>query len=635
MAAVLWIVVLMLGCVAQLLISSNSIFWGLLLYLVCGSTGFWLLFLQNLFPLTAKPDIRVIKLDVYWIPAALGVLCVIGASWCIWTSTAMVELPPNYFFPATLLWLLFLLLIGISPIVCLIRTARNETPRYWLILGMLVLFSCVLGMYRLAEVPYTVHADEGMVGVYARQILEGKMKTFFSTSWYSIPQLFYFVPACGMYLFGDDLFGLRMSTVIVGTLSVIPFFVVSRAMWGWLAAIMASVLLICNHWFLHLMHCGVNYVQASFFCILLFCVWHFANQSKRLSLCVLAGLIMGIALLSYQANHLIPFLWVFAQMWMWIVRWADWKWWLLSTLIPIVLAILTILPLHTNQAGMVSKHGMFSARARGVVVWTEHNLKHMNYAYHAEGNMNKVWRIQTQRALLSPIAYHDTSIQYGGTIPFLDRFTAVLFMIGVVVSAHRFFDPKWSAPVLWVLGILIAGGILTVDPPFYPRLAGITALLYLIVGGAIASWLQLAKQTWISKLFVYVPIGMFLIAVSSIHLHYYFDTYAQKVSRESVHYPQTRLAYYILDHDPNTTFFIIPGEHFTSQSGTVLFMADEYRAMDVETPPPVFPKQNQVLVVHPSQENEIAQYRLRYPNMEFNTHKKENGEIIFYSFEHP
>jgi 4-amino-4-deoxy-L-arabinose transferase-like glycosyltransferase len=469
-----------------------------------------------------------------------------------------------------------------------------------------------------------------MVGLHARYLVEGEIPTFFSTSWYSIPQLFYAFPAMSLTVFGDSLFGLRMGTVILGTISVIPFFFLIRYWWGEKAAILAALLLITNHWFLHLMHCGVNYVQALFFAILLLALWAYANSNRTWEIHSLCGLTMGLSLMSYQANHILPILWVASQIHLVIFRQLSIRQFVVSLCLPIGVALLILSPLLAHDFAVAGKTEIFSARSSSVAIWTDNNSKHVDSVYEANGDTSRVWREQFKRAFLSTILYSDRSIQYNGQAPFLDFLTSVLFCIGIVISLYRFFDPRWFIPTLWISSILLIGGVFTVDAPFYPRLAGLGALLFIPIAGVISHTLE-AKHTLLRALTFLVAI-VIVVGAAGLNLNHYFNEFAKNISPQSVHYPQTQMAYDILSRPTNERIFVFGGTHFAFNSGTVNFLVKDRKGFDVERVPVRYLHTQLAIYVDPSKYRELTTLQEQFPDHTMTAQKNPFGRTMYYSF---
>jgi len=629
---ILWPGVLGLGAAAQYFILRHQILTGLLLYLLGGAL---LSFGCRRERLPQPGDRGAInpsdsvqkKALLQLILVLLGLAAAGMAMAWVWSGSRPDSAHPRHLTYALFSWLVFLFFGFFAFGLRLWNDIRLETR--WSLAPLLALMglSLTLGLFRLTAVPFTVHGDEGMVGLHARQILEGKIDTFFSTSWYAIPQFFFAVPAGGLYLLGDNLLGLRASAVCVGTLSVIPFYFLVRGWWGPKSALFATLALITNHWFIHLLHCGVNYVQVSFFTTTLLAVWAYAHHHQSLSACVGAGLVMGLGLMSYQANHLLPFLWIVSQAWACLLHRPPARWLVASTGVPLGVAALVLAPLLVHDYTRTGQTGMFQNRAQGVVAWTPDNLRHLDLVYHADGDTSWIFRRQMERAFLSPILYSDTSMQYNGQAPFLDPVMAVLFMLGAVTAAFRFYDIRWSLPAGWIVGILLAGGVLTVDAPFFPRLAGAAALLFLPVAGVMS--LGLGEDRISLKSIPVLILAMAVLAAGGINLRHYFVTYARTIDPASIHYAQTGLAYAVKERDPAEYAYVFRGPHFSFGSGTVQFLAKGHRGGDIDHLPDSQISNRFYFVVEESQSKWLPALKERFPGYTIREYKNPQGLRLF------
>ena len=530
------------------------------------------------------------------------------------------------------LWMSFLLILVVSCVRPFYSAIRNSSWNEFIAPVGLILISLGLGLYRLTSVPYTVHGDEGMVGLYARRILEGDIPTFFSAAWYSLPQFFFWVPSVGMFLFGDSLFGLRMSSVLVGMLCVVPFYYLCQSYWGSAAAFCSGLLLITNHWFVHSTHSGVSYIQAVFFGIAVFALLHFMNQWRSLSCAALGGMMFGLSVMSYQANHLLPFLWIGSQLWLWMIREIDWKWLVVSIVLPLLTAFLVLAPLLAYEQDRFTGHEMFTKRAEGVSILSDTNWQHLDGSYKANGNHSVIIKEQLKRAFLSPLVYVDKSIQYSGRKPILDSVSAALWALSAALAVFVFWKKEFSLPLLWIFAILLAGGAMTVDPPFFPRLSGATALFFVMTAGLFGSLFRILEEKPHWQYLSYITVGIIVLSSAGLNLNHYFVTFANEISVYNIHARQTRLAYFMKDHCTDAAIMLVPGPHISTQSGTCRFLVKDCSAVDTTVLPNSLPK-DVVVVIDP------AQIRMREIVMELmpsaveEKHLLPSGDVAFYSYQ--
>lgn len=120
-----------------------------------------------------------------------------------------------------------------------VRPRRDWEP--FLAVLMLVL-AAVLRFADLEGHP-GIFGDEGERGLDARAILEGRPDAFFGTGWAGIANLYYYVAAATLRLFGDGLFGLRTLSALSGLVAVFLVYRTGRLLRGPRAGLLAGAFL--------------------------------------------------------------------------------------------------------------------------------------------------------------------------------------------------------------------------------------------------------------------------------------------------------------------------------------------------------------------------------------------------------
>ena len=95
--------------------------------------------------------------------------------------------------------------------------------------------------------------------------------------------------------------------------------------------------------------------------------------------------------------------------------------------------------------------------------------------------------------LLSGLA--DQSEQYGAHYTMEDPLVAGLMLVGFWLALLRLRRPLHLLLVLWVVGTLIFGGVLTMDMPWWPRLLAMLPALCLLAAMALERMLRLLEST--------------------------------------------------------------------------------------------------------------------------------------------
>ncbi|MDP8243493.1 MAG: glycosyltransferase family 39 protein [Candidatus Hinthialibacter antarcticus] len=619
-APVLWGVVLFAAWFAQGLLLDGRLDAGLLTYLAA-SAGLCVLIKppkQSELNLTRSQERPAIIYDVstplVCAAAALGLFSCGAAALGVMQN-------PAWFWAALICWIAFLglcLLASHKILRTLFSNLYNET---WAPPAALALITLTLGLFKLTDIPVTVHGDEGMVGLHARMALHGNIETIFSSSWYSIPQLFFAIPAMVMSMVGDNLFGLRFTSTLLGVAIVLMTYRAARSFGGEAAAFAAGLMLAANQWFLYLMHSGVQYIQAPFFLVGTLLLWNRVNQTRSIGLCILSGVWLGLAMQSYQASHILPLLWALSQLWLFVWRRIDARWLALSLLLPLVFLLLTLGPLLTHDLCKISRLDFLSSRAQSIFIWNQD----------AEtSHSTQRWRNQVERALLAPVLYLDQSAQFGGDAPMLDHISAALFVLAAGVALLRFYDPRRAAPLLWTLAIMFTGAALLMDAPFYPRLAGLAPLLFILIAGLfheIETTALHMRLQWPTR----IAVGLLIAFALSSNVHEFFGRYAHETSPRSIHYPQTQLAYWIQQLPPQTQTYVFAGPHCSAQSGTVRFIANGFQPRNVASVDEIPSLEQSVIVVDPTKKQLLPVIQNQFAGGKVTLHRNPFGDLMFYT----
>lgn len=145
----------------------------------------------------------------------------------------------------------------------------------WIVL-LIVLLAFLLRIYKVTEVPPSVNWDEASIGYNAYSILKtgkdewGKFLPIHFKSYgeYKLPiQIYFSIPAIS--IFGLNEFGVRITPVIYGTLTVLVMFFLGRAIFqSVLVGLISSLLLAISPWHIHLTRASFESSFATFWIVL-------------------------------------------------------------------------------------------------------------------------------------------------------------------------------------------------------------------------------------------------------------------------------------------------------------------------------------------------------------------------------
>ncbi|HQR68433.1 MAG TPA: glycosyltransferase family 39 protein, partial [Thermoanaerobaculia bacterium] len=360
------------------------------------------------------------------------------------------------------------------------------TPLAWAVGAFLFAAGVALRLFRLTDLPAALHNDEMSCGLAAREFLTATPPSLFDTGWYHTPRLSFFLTSLALRAFGDDLFGLRMSSVLLGSAALLGGAWLAGRLFGRTAGILTLVLSAAYHWHLHLSRTGFHYVQATALAVLTLATFQAATTSRRLVMFGLAGLLTGIGLQTYPAYRLVPVGLALWGLFLLLSRPSARRELLAGALAFAAVAGLVLAPLLAFY-GVVPE--LANYRARQVVVFGDEAIDHvLGVVRHREGaeTAGAVVRYQVRRAFGFFTAGRDASLQYGYAGPFVPPVLWVPFAAGLVLAARSREGPGGFVLVALTILAVLTGGVLTIDPPFSPRLSVIAGLLPVFSALALA-----------------------------------------------------------------------------------------------------------------------------------------------------
>ncbi|GEM_PF-6459575 len=408
--------------------------------------------------------------------------------------------------------IIFWLIALVLPLKFLKRGEKIEAPELFEIPLVVLLLGFALGLrlIQLTEIPYQLHNDEMSVGIHAKEWLSSPRPYLFGASWAGIPELSYIYSSLGMFIFNDELFGLRITSTLFSVVSLLGGYLFVRLLFGVRAALFFLILAVPFHWSVHLGRTGHHYVQTAFFYP--WALWGFlyALKYKSFRAAALTGIFTALSLHSYFASRLI----VVLQFLFFIIIWIqnkDKKTFQLG----LTFAVFLLFSLLPSIYYFSSNTDELINRTKGVVLWSENVREHV--VHKAESEIwSEILLYQIKRAFGLFHLYGDSSVQYGFQKPFASGVLYLPLLIAFIFGLKNILKPAWAFIMLPIILTLFVGGALTIDPPFTPRLAGISALCL----APLAVVLSMVKYRPIQ-----FAIGLFLLVFYFQQFNFYFNHY--------------------------------------------------------------------------------------------------------------
>jgi DNA-binding beta-propeller fold protein YncE len=561
---------------------------------------------------------------------ALGIACLLLVLSLIWLRSPA---PPFF---GTVLWLASL----VAFVLAFIGQTGTETVggqealQRWelIVLGFVVVVGFLLRSYNLEFLPPSLHGDEAEFGLQAIEILNGQVDDPFTVGWFDFPMPSFAIYALSMRVFGISIFGLRMASAIFGTLSLGPFYFLVRLLFRRQTALISTVLLAVSHWYVHFSRLGVNNILTPFFELLAFYfLLKGLRSSKRLDF-VWSGLAIGFGLYTYHASRLVPLMIpVFLA-----YRLITGKGFLRSHYREIAIMVAAATFAFAPLGLYFIEHGrQFMAGGKRVFIFGSRNMDHFFHAYHTRDPL-RVLGIQTRHTLAVFNYRGDTSGQYGFREPILDFYTSAFFVLGLAYSLSQWRRWKYFFLNLWFWSNVVLGGILTIDAPFTPRLAGLVPVLFIFAGLALDKTREQLCQAFRPKgkrYFASVT-ALILLLIAYANGDAYLNRYIGKQKPMSV---STELARYIRSLGPEYRTYLLGAPHLYFGFGSIRFIAQGLEGVDVHNVADEVPIRGEVekeaaFILLPSHLDALSFIRHYYPNGTLEEYRDVYDKLMFASY---
>ena len=354
------------------------------------------------------------------------------------------------------------------------------TTREFALIAAIVALAALARFSWLDTLPFYYFNDEPRVGAYLLNRLRGAPIEFFRMGWNTWSGLGLWLQGMFVPVLGLNLVTLRLSSALMGTLSVLTTYLLTRELLGKRAAWIAAILLAIGRTSIDFSRLGVCHAQVMLFGTFAFwCWWRAVNTGSALSY-LWAGIGLGWGLYSYNAGYLLP------------VIWGGW-------VVLCALAAPRVIATHWRGAALTLGGFLLSTFVYLVYVTDHFTFQRMWYewTYMARnrqvlGRILDVWQAEGFGAMLTPLWDQVWRTWLGFTVlpdssygigyragGMLDHITGPLFVLGLAVAAvgvrsRRFFLFYWWLPTS------VLGGVLTDNPPSSWRLVGLVPLLAIV-----------------------------------------------------------------------------------------------------------------------------------------------------------
>jgi 4-amino-4-deoxy-L-arabinose transferase-like glycosyltransferase len=420
--------------------------------------------------------------------------------------------------------------IGLQPnnsgtLIDKIKAKRMEI----LMLLIVLLIAFALRTIGLSEHPYPWSGDEASIGSEAIHILNGEVTNFFETGWSSQPNWSFVPTAFTEIIFGQNILAVRVTSVVAGTLAVLFTYLAARELFNPAIALMAGAFLATLPYNVHFSRVGVNNVVDSFMSALIFWLLARGLNKDDPRYYYTAGAVAGLCIYTYAGTRL-----------------------------ALILAVVTLIFLVIRQRGYLTSHwrhlaaflvaaavsaspqAAFFARHPNIFIGRlgqEGILFNGWLTQQAASTGKSIWEIlfnQFTRTTMVFIASAAPGNFFNSPDPYLTVFGSILFLLGMGYTLAYLFEPRHFILLIWFWGVVLFGGILTLNPPANTRLlmTSPAVAIFMALGTyKILEYLQ--KSRAISERAV-VPIFLAVVSIISYqNINFYMVEYKDNMYFEN------------------------------------------------------------------------------------------------------
>lgn len=506
-----------------------------------------------------------------------------------------------------------------------------------LVIGLTLVALLVRGL-AIGNIPNGISADEAEMGMVARAVRSGSMTDAFATSWLSHPNLWFFLQALSITVFGDTLGGLRMVSVVVGTAALPLMYQFARmvaaslywnlrhteryAFFTRLFALLATILLGSSHFHLHYSRYALNNIADPALALTFFILLCSGFRTHRPWNFASAGVVLGLALHFYMGARLLLVL-LATMLCYQLVRDPSRVFRMRRLLL--LLGFGFFLGIGPLLQHFLTHPQEFSARFAGVGIFSDW-FKH----YAGQKSWVEIILWQFRAAFGAYTFVPDTSCQYDPGIALLDPISAVFFVFGVALAIVHGRKGEMFLLLAWVGGAAFFGGVLLANTPESGRYVITTPALSLLVTLAVMQLgtivYALVRQIgpfapW-SALISNSVRGGVVALVAAINLYFYFAIF---VPRDNFGWAErsNQIGHYLARQPENSYVYFLGAPQLFLNHGPIRYFASNVPGVDVTKPiasisdlPPLPAGRQAVFVILPWRMEELSVIQQHYPNGE-------------------
>lgn len=573
---------------------------------------------------------------------AARVAVLAGAAFCALVSAWMVQVDGS---PAVAIaaWAVGIILVAGGVLTWrplpLVRAAAHRWREWgWWVLALfaILVVAGFLRFHALATVPSFVHNDEANDGLQARSIVAGEVHTLFTIStWSQLPMLIHVWYAFFLKTFGDSLVAQRSGSVVLGLISLVGVALLGKELFGARAGLLASGLLALYHDHIHFSRVGIQVISGDVAppFTLYFAVRALRHNSRASA--VAAGICLTLDLHAYFGSRI-----CFLVLPLFLLALACTGYWrLLRQRVAIVGWALLGLAVSIAPLGVYVAHNWdeFTSHTQHETILSKApDIQIQLTALFGTHDLGVMFRTELWRTILTFFFTGDGGLQYGIDRPMLDPVSSALLLAAIAYAFFRCREPGFSLCLIAFVCVLLIGGAITINMPYWPRLIVILPFAALLTAALLdALWQALERVPALAA-----PAGMLalalLAAVAYGNYRWYF-AYFVPTWRQNFIAASMDVGMYLRRAPAGSYVYgIANGTYFLDNEG-VRFLAPGVHLCTVPTgldfsTCPRMPTDRSIFIVFPAGAPYLPRLRAMYPRLRLHILHTYNLEQSIYVY---
>ncbi len=331
------------------------------------------------------------------------------------------------------------------------------------VFGGLVALSLFTHLAFLDQIPWRLHFDEGYAYTEVMRFYRGPAISLFTTTWAGtgLPSMWFGFESLLMHFTGPNLVGVRLGVALAGALTVIPVYGLGRLLAGRMGAVLAAFAVAVSAAYVHYSRVSIINVTTALAWAVCFYFLLKGLRSRRPGDFVWAGLAAGLSMYTYYGTRLLPYLLVLFIAYLLVFHFKAAR----ELLGHFALVAIGFLAGFGPLAGyFILNPQMWASRGLSQLIVTSG----FPTTWGALGGDARLIAALLWREFLGLGVIPGRDTVY--FVPFLLPFEAALVMLGGGILLWRWRQPASFLVLLWILGVVLTGGLL-IQAPTIPNFA--------------------------------------------------------------------------------------------------------------------------------------------------------------------